>query len=112
MLFFASLFCCVFSLHPRAERGQGELGDFEKLLSEGDADDRDAQNKADGGVFDGERNAADEKPEDVQNRRARAAAVDNLFAERPERQRGEFETLQPDGDADDRDAPDAARQNP
>ena len=95
-----------------AEGREGELRDLEKLLSERDADDGDAPQQTDQRVAERHRQSEEDQPDDVRERRDRAAAVAHLFSERPERQRREFEALQAVGNADDGDAPDDPREDP
>ena len=82
------------------------------LLAKGDADDGDAEDHAEGGMLDCQRQAGGCDPDDVQQQRNRAAFQNDLLAEGREGERRELEALQADGNADDSNAPQKSEQRP
>ena len=98
--------------HLGPEGRQRELRQLEELLAEGDAHDRQAPQDADQGIAQGHPDPEDQQPQDVRERRHRAAAVDHLFPEGEEGQARELEALQPEGDPYDRQAAQQPRQQP
>jgi len=99
-------------LEARPEWHEGELRHFEALQSERDANNRTAQDQPVHGKTNRQRNAADEQPEDICDKRRRTASVRHFFSERRKRQGREFEALPPDGDVDDRNAPQQSHHSP
>lgn len=95
-----------------AERHECQLGEFEALYSERNADDRNAEHHADSGCGERDFDAAEKNPEHVEQQRCRPCAVADFLPEREERQCREFEALHPDGDADDGQAPQYAYDKP
>lgn len=101
-----------FSDHARAERHKPESCELEILLPERDADDRDIQYQPGRGARNGHPETDEEEPEDIRKQGDRAAAVNDFFTERAERQLCKFEALHAERDPDDRDAEQNACQNP
>ena len=98
--------------HDCAEGAQGELGDFEELLSERDADDRDAQGHPEQEIDQRQLQPADQEPHHVQQERHRPALIADFLPERVQGDARQLEALQADRNPDDRHAPHAARQHP
>ena len=89
----------VFDLLPKREKG--EFHQFKALKPQGYADDGDAEYDARHEITETEPEAAQNKPDDIDDRRRSAAAVDDLLTERNERKMGKLKALQTDGNADD-----------
>lgn len=88
-----------------AEGEDGEAHEFEVLEAEGDAYDGHAEQEPPKEVGDGNRDAPDKPPDYVHytgEAARRPAAVVNIGPERPKGQYGEFQRLQPERDADNR----------
>lgn len=85
-----------------AEGEKGEFGDLEKLPSEGNADDREAEKHAEEGVFNRHRDAGKKEPEDIGDELHRPSSVMHLFSEGEEGKGHEFEALKSDWNTDDR----------
>ena len=100
------------SANACAEGCQRESCELEILKPERDADDRDTASDTAHQKAAGELESAKKEPKDIDDGRARAAAVSDLLAEGKERKLCEFEALQADGNADDRDAPEKSDEKP
>lgn len=87
--------------HHRAERQKRELGHLEALQAERNGDDRDAARDAREDIGYRHGDACKNQPEDIGDKRGRAAAVFDGLAERGEREARHFERLAPQRDADD-----------
>ncbi len=95
----------------RSEGHQSQLGEFEKLQAERNADDCQAQSQSERGGQPGQRQAEQQEPEKIGQQRDRAGSlIDNIAAERSQRQFGKFEALQTKRDADDRQAAEKSGQ--
>ena len=90
-----------------AEGHEAKLGELEVLLAEWDADDGDAEDDADDAFNDGEFEAAEDDPDNVQDRMLPKVAVDFL-AKRPDDEAGHLPDLLPERDTDDGNAPNQA----
>ena len=83
------------------------MGELEVLLAEGDADDGDVEQHSEEEVRQHDADASEEEPQHIhQGVEASRLAFRllDLFPERPQSQRTQFEDLHPEGDADDGDA--------
>ena len=88
-----------------AERGEGDVGELEVLLAEGDTDDGDEEQAAEEHVREPDPDATDEEPQHVHGRVQTAAGglFPHLRAKGPQSQQAELQRLQTKGDADDGD---------
>lgn len=87
-----------------AEGGEGDVGELEVLLAEGDADDGDVEQHPEEEVRQHDADAAEEEPQNVhQGVEASRFAFRflDLFTEWPQSQHAQLEYLHAEGDADD-----------
>ena len=94
-----------------AERADGKLCQLEALSSEGNADDRDREQDACCHASDAELPTEQDEPDEIGDRVRRKVRGDGM-SHRPEEQICDLEALQTEGDADDGDAEDEARDRP
>ena len=92
----------------RAKRHQRQLRQLEKLLPEWNSNNRDAPKASDDQIRDRHFQTEKDDPDHIHQKRKHAAAVYDLLAERPHRQRCKLKALQADWNPDDRDAPQTA----
>ena len=105
VIFFLRIcFISFVSLHPGAEGHQRQLGDLEKLLAEGDPDDRDAPKDPEQQILQRHGDSEAEQPDDIGQEGRRAAAIHDFLPEGPAGEAREFEALPAEGNADHRDA--------
>ncbi len=94
-------------IHLPAEGSQGEAGQLEVLQGPGDADDRDEQKKTEDHMQEGDPEAGDQQPDDVQqgNEASRKFSFIHLEgpAEGPEAERSDLDHLETERDPDDGD---------
>ena len=95
-----------------AEWLQGQTCDLEELFSEWNADDRHAENQSDEEIDQRKQDAAEDKPQNVQQERNTAAVMIHFFAERIQRNAGKFEALYADRNADNCHTPSGTDQKP
>ena len=91
-------------IHCFAEGGEGEFGEFEVLLAEGDANDDDVEQYAENDMHQAGKEASADKPDDVERdadatRRARCAS--NFRTKGEEAEKANLEGLPCHGNADD-----------
>lgn len=92
----------------RTQRHEGELGKLEALHAEGDTDDGDAEQESGEDEQSRHLDAAEEQPDDVDQGLTETVCIFDVLTEREQRQTGELEALDPDGDPDYRYAVDKA----
>lgn len=94
---------CILRINFLAKRGERQAHEFEMLLCEWQADDRDRQQDPENQVGKSDPDAAHEDPDNVENG-GQAARVAGNFAhmlpEREERHKPDLETLNAERDAD------------
>ena len=103
---------CTLPYYFRAERHQGELCQLEVLESEGDADNGDAENQTDAQMFDRQRHAGENDPQDIHDQRNRAGTPHDFLPERTAGQFRKLEALHADRNADDGHAPQQSADKP
>ena len=99
-------------LHGCAERHERKPRHFEALPAERYADNGYAPQAAENKVAKRQLQPGKQDPKHIGNERNATAAVNDLPAERKECKPGKLEALQTDGNAEDRHAPQAARERP
>lgn len=98
--------------YNRSERHERELRELKELLSEWYSDYRDTENAAPHGICKRHRNSRENEPEDIRNHAHRTASVLDFLSEREKRKPRELKALPADGNAHNRDAPQAPRKQP
>ena len=96
----------------RTERTKGKARNFEKLLSEGNSDDRDAQQNADQEITQSQHPSADQEPGNIQQEGNGLTFITNFFAEGVQGNARQFKALQSDRYTDYRYAPQATCSDP
>jgi len=103
----------MYPLHFRPERMKGQTGDLEKLFAERNAHDRDAKKHSENKIAERKFRSSENKPQYIQKERDRACIiVPHFLSKRIQGDAAEFEALQPYGNTDDRNTPDAACDHP
>ncbi len=95
-----------------SEGNKGEFGQFETLQPERYADNSNAKDDAAYQVAQAKLEPCKDEPNDVDDGRPRAAAVDDLAAKGEKRHGGEFKTLFAERNADNRYAQDKPPKDP
>ena len=88
-----------------SKRGQGDVGELEVLLAEGDANDGDIEQATEEHVREPNPNTADEEPQDIHSgvQTAAGGLLLHLRAKGPQSQESELQRLQAEGNTDDGD---------
>jgi hypothetical protein len=103
----------LFSLsHRCAERHQSKLCQLKALLAKGDTDDRNAQHRAEHSGFHSHGNPTKNQPKNITDDGNRASSKFNLLAKWKKCKLRKLEALLPNGDTNDRDAPEHTSSHP
>lgn len=88
-----------------SERREGDIGQFEMLLAEGDADDGDVEEQSEEDMGEPDPHASHEEPDDVHQgvEASTGGLLHDLRAKGPQGKHAQFQRLQSEGDADDGD---------